>query len=122
MELAGQGREAETGYLINLNASFAVSALLLFTWFCPFAAQSQTEAGSLAAIFAVFIGWGIIFMWSGMCEVPWAIRFVPYALIDIPNAGDAWPNPVITLVSQLSAFVLVLCVACYRFVKVRRVL
>ncbi|MHC4927762.1 MAG: ABC transporter permease, partial [Planctomycetota bacterium] len=64
MELAGQGREAETGYLIKLNASFAVSALLLFTWFCPFAAQSQTEAGSLAAIFAVFIGWGIIFMWS----------------------------------------------------------
>jgi ABC-type transport system involved in multi-copper enzyme maturation permease subunit len=86
MELAGQGREAETGF------------------------------------FAVFIGWGIIFMWSGICEVPWAIRFVPYALIDIPNASDEWPNPVMTFVSQLSAFILILYIACYRFVKVRRVL
>ncbi|MHC4292478.1 MAG: ABC transporter permease [Planctomycetota bacterium] len=41
MELLSQGREAETGFLLKLNASFGVAAILLFTWFCAFDVQNR---------------------------------------------------------------------------------
>ena len=122
MELISQGREADVGTLFKLNVSFGVPALLLFTWFCAFAAQSRSEAGSLVAIFGVIIGWAIIFVWSGICEVEWAFRFVPYSLLKMRLPVDVWHTPLITIASQFLSFALILSVACYRFVKVRRVL
>ncbi|MHC4951632.1 MAG: hypothetical protein ACYTEU_11710, partial [Planctomycetota bacterium] len=122
MELVSQGREAETGFMLKMNASFGVPAILIFTWFCAFGAQSRSEAGSLVAMFGVMIGWGIVFFSSGICEIEWAFRFVPYSLLNIRLPVDVWHNPLITIVSQFFSFALILSIGCYRFVKVRRVL
>jgi ABC-type transport system involved in multi-copper enzyme maturation permease subunit len=122
MEMIAQGRETERGFLLKVNASFGVAALILFTWFCGFGAQSRSEAGSLTALFGVMIGWGIIFFWSGICVVEWAFRFVPFSLLKLRLPVDVWDSPLITIASQFISFALILSVACYRFVKVRRYL
>lgn len=122
MELIAQGRETDIGFLLKVNASFGVAALILFTWFCGFGAQSRSEAGSLTALFGVMIGWGIVLFWAGICEVGWAFRFVPYALLKLRLPVDVWDNPLMTMAAQFISFVFIVSVACYRFVKVRRYL
>lgn len=134
MEIMGQGREAEAGFLFKFNAAFGAAALLLFTWFCGFGAQSRSEAGSLVAMFGVMVGWGIVFFWAFVCEEFWAIVFVPYFLPFItPQLMMNLPiqewlhigvgtQAVVLAVPQLIGFALILCVACFRFVKVRRYL
>jgi ABC-type transport system involved in multi-copper enzyme maturation permease subunit len=122
METMSQGREAETGFLLKLNVSFAMTALLLFTWFCAFGAQSRSEAGSLAAMFGVIIGWAIIMLWASICA-GWAIHFVPYSyvMLFMPEQQHSI-NPVLLVLSTGVATVAVLGIACYRFVKIRRYL
>ncbi len=123
MELMSQGRETETGFLLKMNASFGVTVLLLFTWFCAFGAQSHSEAGSLVAMFGVFIGWGIIMLWSGVYEHAWAMHFVPYNFVTIYISGKSvYVNLFRLIVSTGLAAAAILGIACYRFVKVRRVL
>jgi len=119
MELMTQGREARIFFLFETNLLFGFSGLTLFTWFCAFGCQNRSEAGSLVAMFAVFIGWGIVLLWSGLCEVTWAERFVPYSLLltditEISLAGIVF--------SQILASIAVLAVACFRYVSIRRYL
>ena len=128
MEVLGHGREADVGMLFEISMSFGIPALLLFTWFCGFGAQSRSEAGSLGAMFGVMIGWGIILLWSNICNVDWAIRFVPYFIPTYylgSNYSGVEYNMVwlfLTIISQMIATVSILSIACYRFVKVRRYL
>ena len=123
MELIAQGRETDTGFLLKLNASFGISALLLFTWFCPFGAQSRSEAGSLVAMFSVIIGWGIIMLWSGVSEYMWIWHFVPYQYFTLYISENSLEVNMLQLVLSTGMAALgILAVACYRFVKVRRVL
>ena len=119
MEAMSQGREAPVFYLFKMNMLCGVSGLFLFTWFCPFGCQSRSEAGSLAAMFSVFIGWSIILLWSSLCHVTWAERFVPYSFMftRIIKTG-IWQ----TALSQIPIFALVLFIACYRYVSIRRYL
>ena len=119
MELMTQGREARVLFLLETNLLCGMAGLLLFTWFCAFGCQSRSEAGSLAIMFAVFAGWGIVLFWSGLCEVTWAERFVPYSLIlmRITKIG-----PLQTIFSQSLAFIAVLAIACYRYASIRRYL
>lgn len=123
MEVLSQGREGQSGSLFMMNATYGISALLLFSWFCGFGAQSRSEAGSLAAIFGVMIGWAIILFWSTACEVDWALRFVPYYAFIYPIT----PSSIVvktfqTILSQSAATIFIVSIACYRFVKVRRYL
>jgi ABC-type transport system involved in multi-copper enzyme maturation permease subunit len=124
MELIAQGRETDTGFLLKLNASFGISALLLFTWFCPFGAQSRSEAGSLVAMFGVVIGWGIIMLWSNVMQYEWVMHFVPYQyfVMHLPEESGYIINMPQLILSTSIAALGILAIACYRFVKVRRVL
>jgi ABC-type transport system involved in multi-copper enzyme maturation permease subunit len=119
-----RGREVDAGGLMKMSAGSGAAALILFTWFCGFGAQSRSEAGSLVAMFGVMIGWGIFFFWSSICQVVWALRFTPYCLIVPPAVGplSEMLRPMATWLSQISGFVVILCIACFRFVKVRRYL
>jgi len=117
MESMAQGREAQVGFLLKTNALYGIASLMLFAWFCAFGCQSHSEAGSLVVMFAVFAGWGIVLFWARVCDVTWAERFVPYALMRITEVG-----PVETAVSQGLAFIAVLGIACYRYVSIRRYL
>ena len=119
MELMTKGREARILFLLETNLLFGFSGLILFTWFCVFGCQSRSEAGSLVIISGVFIGWGIILLWSSVCEVTWAERFVPYSLIllrtnKIGLAGIVFP--------QILTSIAVLAVACDRYASIRRYL
>ena len=96
-----------------------MAGLLLFTWFCAFGCQSRSEAASLAIMFAVFAGWGIVFFWSSVCEVTWAERFVPYSLM---LARITKIGPLKAIFSQGLAFAAVLAIACYRYASIRRYL
>ena len=49
MEIITHTREAQFGLLFKINAASGLSAMLLFSWFCAFGAQSRSEAGSLTA-------------------------------------------------------------------------
>jgi ABC-type transport system involved in multi-copper enzyme maturation permease subunit len=134
MEIMGQGRETDISFLLKYNAAFGAAALLLFTWFCGFGAQSRSEAGSLVAMFGVMIGWGIVFFWAFICQEQWAIVFVPYFLpfitpqlmMNLPVQEWLHISPGIQIlmiaVPQIIGLIFVLCIACYRFVKVRRYL
>ena len=106
-------------FLFGTNSLCGMAALVLFTWFCAFGCQSRSEAGSLVVMFGVFIGWGIILLWSGTGEVTWAERFVPYSfmLARISEIGIVW-----TFLSQILACAAVLGIACYRYVSIRRYL
>ena len=119
MEFMSRGREAQVLYLLANNSLCGMAALVLFTWFCAFGCQSRSEAGSLVAMFGVFIGWGIIFFWSSVCEVTWAARFVPYSLIlmRITKVGPVW-----AVFLQILASAAVLGIACYRYISIRRYL
>ena len=123
MELVAHGRETDPGMLFKTNALFGVCAILLVAWFSAFGSQSRSEAGSLAALFGVMTGWGIVWLWAGLCGVGWALHGVPYVLIPwaigvhLPwlEAGWFWFAQGLILASVLGA-------ACYRYVKIRRVL
>ncbi len=119
MEFMSRGREAQVLFLLANNSLCGMAALVLFTWFCAFGCQSRSEAGSLVAMFGVFIGWGIIFFWSSLCEVTWAARFVPYSLIlmRITKVGPVW-----AVFLQILASAAVLGIACYRYISIRRYL
>lgn len=119
MELMTRGREAQVGYLLNTNLLCGMAGLLLFTWFCVFGCQSRSEAASLVIMFAIFAGWGIVLLWSSVCEVTWAERFVPYSvmLMRITKIG-----PLKAVFSQGLAFAAVLAIACYRYASIRRYL
>ena len=129
MELIVQGRETETALLLKINLSFGAAAIVLFAWFCVFGAQSHSEASSLAAIFGVMIGWAIIFLWASICMVPWAFRLTPYCLLVFADSHGINPDAIhvglsrlTTAVFQVAALAVVITIACYRFVKVRRYL
>lgn len=117
MELLAHGRETRVLYLLKVNLQCGTAALALFTWFCAFGCQSRSEAGSLGAMFAVFIGWGIAFFWSSICEVGWAQPFAPYSLLKLAEEGGIG-----TIFLQLLISAGVLAVACYRYVAIRRYL
>lgn len=119
MELMAGGREAQAFFLLKTNLLTGLAALLLFTWFCVFGCQSRSEAGSLVVMFGVFIGWGIVLLWSSLCHVIWMERFVPYTfvLLRITKVGL-----IESVLSQSLAFVVILGVACYRYVSIRRYL
>jgi len=119
MELMAQGREAPILYLLTMNMLFGMAALLLFTWFCPFGCQSRNEAGSLAILFAVFIGWGIVLLWARLCNVTWAGIFVPYSFVVMKLNGEGLIGAVFL---QTITFVMALTIACYRYVSIRRYL
>lgn len=125
MEFMAHGREMGQGYLIKYNLFYGLAALLLFTWFCPFGCQSRSEAGSLAAMTGVAIGFGIVYMWAVTCKVIWVIGFVPYIftsdlMFDWYNIIDLGILKIV--VCQLLAVAVALTVACYRYVKIRRYL
>jgi ABC-type transport system involved in multi-copper enzyme maturation permease subunit len=119
MEFMARGREAQILYLLKINLLYGTAALILFTWFCAFGCQSRSEAGSLVVMFGVFIGWGIVLLWSNLCEVTWIERFIPYSLmlLKFPKIG-----PVGMIFLQLPAFAAVLGIACYRYASIRRYL
>ena len=119
MELITQGREAQVLFLLKTNSLYGMAALVLFTWFCALGCQSRSEAGSLVAMFGVFIGWGIVLLWSGLCDVTWAERFVPYSLILMKTIDI---GPVGTAFSQILASAAILGIACYRYTSIRRYL
>jgi ABC-type transport system involved in multi-copper enzyme maturation permease subunit len=119
MELMTLGREASIFFLLGTNLLFGLTGLLLFTWFCVFGCQSRSEAGSLVIMAGVFIGWAIVLLWSSVCDVTWAERFVPYSfiLLRLNNLGLAG-----IVFSQILAFIAALGVACYRYASIRRYL
>jgi hypothetical protein len=119
MEFISRGRETQELFLLATNSLCGMAALVLFTWFCAFGCQSRSEAGSLVAMFGVFIGWGIIFFWSNVCEVTWAAPFVPYSftIMRITKVGPVW-----TVLSQILVSAAVLSIACYRYISIRRYL
>ncbi len=117
MEMLAHGREARVLFLLKTNLLCGTAGLFLFTWFCAFGCQSRSEAGSLGAMFSVFIGWGIAFFWATTCEVTWAVPFVPYSLTKLTAEGT-----VVTIFLQSLVSVVVLSIACYRYVSIRRYL
>jgi ABC-type transport system involved in multi-copper enzyme maturation permease subunit len=123
MEAMGQGREADAGFLFRHSMLLGFASLMVFSWFCVFAAQSRSEAGSLVAVFGVMIGWGIVFFWAEMCQGYWAAHFVPYTFIVWVESSNHTGHCLSQLIaSQIAAFLLTVCLACWRFVKVRRYL
>lgn len=119
MELMARDRETSAFFLFGTNLLCGLAGLLLFTWFCAFGCQSRSEAGSLTIMFAVFAGWGIVLLWSSVCEVAWAERFVPYSLVVMRIAKV---GPLKAVLSQSLAFAAVLAIACYRYAGIRRYL
>jgi ABC-type transport system involved in multi-copper enzyme maturation permease subunit len=117
MEMLAHGRETRILFLLKTNLLCGTAGLFLFTWFCAFGCQSRSEAGSLVAMFGVFIGWGVVLLWSSLCEVTWAARFVPYSLVRLNIAGPIW-----TILLQSLVSAAVLGIACYRYVSIRRYL
>lgn len=121
MELMGHGREAEPGMLFRINGLCGLCAIMLLIWFSVFAAQSRSEAGSLAALFGVIIGWAIVWLWSGLCHIYWAYYTVPFVVgqwaIQAKMEGFRVGQ---LLISQGLLAVLVLALAGYRYVKIRR--
>jgi len=117
MELLGHGRETRLLFMLKVNLLCGIAALVLFTWFSAFGCQSRSEAGSLGAMFAVFIGWGIFLFWAAICEVAWAEPFAPYSLLKLADEGGAG-----TILLQLLISAGVLAIACYRYISIRRYL
>jgi hypothetical protein len=78
-------------------------------------------------MFGVFIGWGIVLLWSNVCEVVWAERFVPYSLMlmEFTKVGFMEFTKVGFVgaaFSQIPASAAVLGIACYRYISIRRYL
>ena len=126
VEVLAWGRETSPGMLFVANTGPGLCALLLMTWFCLFGCQSRSEAGSLVAVFGVMTGWAIVLFWSLLCEVGWAIPVPPYSVVlafwaSVEPGSDGLPWVHLVLPPTI-AFAVVLPLACYRFVKVRRYL
>jgi ABC-type transport system involved in multi-copper enzyme maturation permease subunit len=119
MEIMSGGREAQVLFFWKTNSLYGMSALALFTWFCAFGCQSRSEAGSLVVMFGIFIGWGIVLLWSSLSDVTWIERFVPYSLILMKTIEV---GPVGTAFSQILASAIILGIACYRYTSIRRYL
>ncbi|MBL7189870.1 MAG: ABC-2 transporter permease [Phycisphaerae bacterium] len=117
MELMAHGREARILFLLKTNLLCGTAGLFLFTWFCAFGCQSRSEAGSLVAMFGVFVGWGIAFFWATTCEVSWAVPFTPYSLAKLTQS-----SPVVAIILQSLISAAVLAIACRRYVGIRRYL
>ena len=117
MELLGHGREARVLFLLKTNLLCGTAGLLLFTWFCAFGCQSRSEAGSLATIFGVFIGWGVAFFWATTCEVSWAVPLAPYSLAQLTGSSH-----VVAIILQSLLASAILAIACHRYVGIRRYL
>jgi len=117
MELLAHGRETRVLFLFKSNLLCGVAGLALFTWFCAFGCQSRSEAGSLGTMFAVFVGWGVIFFWASICHVGWAKPFAPYYLTRLIHG-----LPVLSMFLQCLVSAGVLAIACYRYVSIRRYL
>ena len=117
MELLGRGREARVLFLLKTNLLCGTAGLFLFTWFCAFGCQSRSEAGSLGAMFGVFIGWGIAFFWATICEVSWAVPFTPYSLANLAESSH-----IVAIFLQSLVSAAVLGIACHRYVGIRRYL
>ena len=130
MEVLSQGREENVMSLLKMNLNFSLAAVLLFTWFAAFGSQSRSEAGSLAAMFGVFVGWGIIFLWATMCNVQWPHGFVPYLSVEVifENAMRRKDMTIDNLyiikffLSMCLGYLVAISIACYRYVKIRRYL
>ena len=123
MEGMARGREAEVGMLFRVNGLCGLCVGLLLTWFSAFGSQSRSEAGSLVALFGVVIGWGIVWLWSALCEVTWALHAVPYVVATWAVKPDvAGLSGVQFWATQIVMMGLALSIACYRYVKIRRVL
>jgi ABC-type transport system involved in multi-copper enzyme maturation permease subunit len=118
MEFMSHGRETQKLFLLTTNSLCGVTALTLFTWFCAFGCQGRSEADSLVTMFGVFIGWGIVFFWARVCEVVWAVRFVPYSMLML----NTEKGPALMIFSQILLFTIALTIACYRYVSIRRYL
>ena len=119
MEVLGHGREASVFFLLKINLPFGATALVLFTWFCPFGCQSRSEAASLAEMMCVFIGWGIVFFWAFMCNILWIYNIIPYSLI-MMRLDDVRFIEMFLL--QSLALAIALAIGCYRYVSIRRYL
>ena len=119
MELMTRGREASILFLLGTNLLYGLAGLLLFTWFCAFGCQSRSEAGSLVIMSGVFVGWGIVLLWSSVCEVTWAERFVPYSLILLRSNNLGLAGMVFL---QFLTSIVVLAVAWDRYASIRRYL
>lgn len=115
MESMSGGREAPTFYLLKINLLCGIAAFVLFTWFCAFGCQTRSEAASLVAMFAVFIGWAIVFFWAMVCEVNWVRHITPYYLVQIDATVSPW-----TILCQIPGLALVLYIACDRYADIRR--
>lgn len=124
MEIMGHGREAHAGFLFRYSYYYAIGSLLVFTWYTVFGAQNRSEAASLVTIFAVMIGWGIVYFWAHMCQVRWAMHVVPYASAFWSYVGErnTWLNFSGFMIAQVVLLTAIIPLACYRFVKVRRYL
>ena len=116
MELIAQGREMAVFELFERSSAICITAVVLFTWFCLFGCQGRSEAGSLAVMASVFVGWGIVFFWAGICKVEWAMPFVPYVFMpQVKESGFLMP-----LLLQSLVAVVVLILAGIRYVKIKR--
>lgn len=125
MEIVSGGREMGIWYLLKINAFHGIVGLLLFTWFCPFGCQSRSEAGSLAAMSGVMMGFGIVCLWGFMCNVDWALFFVPYIFILSERSHGVSLSYVgvgKVVISQVLAVAVVLSIGCLRYAKIRRCL
>jgi len=115
MEYVTAGREVTMLLLLKINWLCGLVALVLFTWFSAFGCQSKSEASSLAILFAVYIGWAIIFFWARICNVTWAQYLVPYSVVNVD--GHILVG---TIMSQLPGVAIVLYIACKRYADIRR--
>ena len=122
IEIMSQGREADIGFLLKQNLAFGVCAEIIFAWFCVFACQSRSEAGSITALFAVMIGWGIVMLWSSVCKVVWMLHFIPFTIIPLTMLGTYTIKYDQFIFAQLFAFSTALIIAGYRFTRIRRYL
>ena len=123
MEILAHGRETEVGYLLQISLLCGLSAQGLFVWFCVFGCQGRSEAGSLVALVAVMIGWGILFFWAEICGHDEVNYWVPYTFAyKGVDTGSRYHELGQVFGAQTIAWILALVIAGYRFVKVRRYL
>lgn len=125
MELVSGGREVWTFYLLKKSLMYGATAVMIFVWFTPFGCQSRSEAGSLAAFFAVSTGLLIIYFSASVCHIEWAHASVPFTLawgVGFSSGNAFKVVPLSVILSQLIVFVAVSAIACFRYTRIRRYL